>query len=181
MYEKSGFSLLEKLQENLWLFRTYSTCIWANLDNYTPKYLEHVICMPRGFEKEKKSKKKYNHRVQQGSHLWKIWIFKRIWSTWNWTLHKFLRKNIQAGISNMEAIHELMLRNDTCAFRVHMTAVLIQKHHYSGVHRGSKFIHFDKSRVKISQNHTSKLDKVFLKLPPSSDFALEARIFDVKG
>ena len=35
----------------------------------------------------------------------------------------------------------------------------------------------DKSRVKILQNHTSNLDNVFLKLPPSSDFGLEARIF----
>ena len=54
-----------------------------------------------------------------------------------------------------------------------------KKHHYSGVHRGSKFMHFDKSRVKISQNHTSNLDKVFLKVPPSSDFGLEARILQI--
>ena len=54
-----------------------------------------------------------------------------------------------------------------------------KKRHYSGVHRGSKFMHFDKSRVKISQNHTSNLDKVFLKLPPSSDFGLEARILQI--
>ena len=40
-------------------------------------------------------------------------------------------------------------------------------------------MHFDKSRVKISQNHTSNLDKVFLKLPPSSDFGLEARILQI--
>ena len=37
-------------------------------------------------------------------------------------------------------------------------------------------MHFDKSRVEISQNHISNLDKVFLKLLPSSDFGLEARI-----
>ena len=54
-----------------------------------------------------------------------------------------------------------------------------KKHHYSGVHRSSKFIHFDKSRVKISQNHTSNLDKVFLNVPPSSDFGLEARILQI--
>ena len=52
---------------------------------------------------------------------------KRIWSTWNWTWYKFLRENMQAGIYIMEDIHELMLWNDTCAFRVHMTAVLIKK------------------------------------------------------
>ena len=54
-----------------------------------------------------------------------------------------------------------------------------KKHHYSGVHRGSKFMHFDKSRVKISQNHTSNLDNLILKLPPSSDFGLEARILQI--
>ena len=53
--------------------------------------------------------------------------FQRIWSTWNWTLHKFLRENMQAGISNMEDIHELIIWNDTYAFRVHMTTVLIGK------------------------------------------------------
>eukprot|EP00493_Phyllostaurus_siculus_P021120 UN21445 len=37
-----------------------------------------------------------------------------------------------------------------------------KKHHYSGVYRGSKFMHFDKSCAKMSQNHTSNLDKVFL-------------------
>ena len=54
-----------------------------------------------------------------------------------------------------------------------------KKHHYSGVHRGPKFMLFDKSRVKSSQNHTSNLDKVFLKLPPSSDFGLEAKILQI--
>ena len=52
---------------------------------------------------------------------------KRIWSTWNWTLHKFLRENMQAGISNIEDIHELIIWNDTCVFGVRMTTVLIQK------------------------------------------------------
>jgi hypothetical protein len=51
----------------------------------------------------------------------------RIWSTWNWTLHKFLSENMQAGISSMEDIHELIIWNDTYAFRVHMTTVLIEK------------------------------------------------------
>ena len=51
----------------------------------------------------------------------------RIWSTWNWSLHKFLRENMQAGISNMEDIHELIIWNDTYAFCVHMTTVLIEK------------------------------------------------------
>ena len=37
-------------------------------------------------------------------------------------------------------------------------------------------MHFDKSCAKMSQNHTSNLDKVFLNVPPSSDFGLEARI-----
>eukprot|EP00493_Phyllostaurus_siculus_P000699 UN00704 len=37
-------------------------------------------------------------------------------------------------------------------------------------------MHSDKSRVKISQNHISNLDKVFLRLSLSSDFGLEARI-----
>ena len=51
----------------------------------------------------------------------------RIWSTWNWTLYNFLRENMQAGISNMENIHELMFWNKTCVFRVYKTTVLIQK------------------------------------------------------
>ena len=54
-----------------------------------------------------------------------------------------------------------------------------KKHHYSGVYRGSKFMHFDKSCVKMSQNHFLNLDKVFLKVPPSSDFGLEARILQI--
>jgi len=54
-----------------------------------------------------------------------------------------------------------------------------EKHHYSGVYRGSKFMHFDKSCAKMSQNHTSNLDKVFLNVPPSSDFGLEARILQI--
>ena len=54
-----------------------------------------------------------------------------------------------------------------------------KKHHYSGVYRGSKFMHFDKSCAKMSQNHTSNLDKVFLNVPPSSDFGLEARILQI--
>ena len=40
-------------------------------------------------------------------------------------------------------------------------------------------MHFDKSRVKISQNCASNLDKIFLKLPPSLDFGLEARILQI--
>ena len=103
----------------------------------------------------------------------------RIWSTWNWTWHKVLRENMQAGNSNMEDIHELIIWNDTYAFRVHMTIVLIEKHHYSSVYRGSKFMHFDKSCAKISQNHTSNLNKVFLNVLPSSDFGLEARILQI--
>ena len=47
------------------------------------------------------------------------------------------------------------------------------------MYRDSKFMHSDKSRVKISQNHVSNLDKVFLKVPPSSDFGLEARILQI--
>ena len=54
-----------------------------------------------------------------------------------------------------------------------------KKYHYSGVYRGSKFMHFDKSCAKMSQNHTSNLDKVFLNVPPSSDFGLEARILQI--
>ena len=54
-----------------------------------------------------------------------------------------------------------------------------EKHHCSGVYRGSKFMHFDKSCAKMSQNHTSNLDKVFLNVPPSSDFGLEARILQI--
>ena len=54
-----------------------------------------------------------------------------------------------------------------------------KKHHYSGVYRGSKFMHLDKSCAKMSQNHTSNLDKVFLNVPPSSDFGLEARILQI--
>ena len=42
-----------------------------------------------------------------------------------------------------------------------------------------KFMHFDKSCVKMSQNYTSNLDKVFLKVPPSSNFGLEARILQI--
>ena len=110
-------------------------------------------------------------------------ICQKIWSTWNWTLFQFLRENMQAGISNMEDIHELIIWNDIYAFHVHMTTVLIEKtplfSHYSGVYRGSKFMHFDKSCAKMSQNHTSNLDKVFLNVPPSSDFGLEARILQI--
>ena len=54
-----------------------------------------------------------------------------------------------------------------------------KKHHYWGVYRGSKFMHFEKSCVKMSQNYTSNLDKVFLNVPPSSDFGLEARILQI--
>ena len=43
------------------------------------------------------------------------------------TLHEFIGENMQAGISNMEDIHELMLWSDTFVFRVHKTTVLIQK------------------------------------------------------
>ena len=53
------------------------------------------------------------------------------------------------------------------------------KQHYSGLYKGSKFMHFDKSCVKMSQNRTFNLDKVFLKVPPSSDFGLEARILQI--
>ena len=54
-----------------------------------------------------------------------------------------------------------------------------EKHHYSDVYRGSKFMHFDKSCAKMSQNHISNFDKVFLNVPPSSDFGLEARILQI--
>ena len=54
-----------------------------------------------------------------------------------------------------------------------------KKHHFSNVHRGLKFMYSDKSCVKISQNHTSNLDEVFLKPPPSSDFGLEPRILQI--
>ena len=54
-----------------------------------------------------------------------------------------------------------------------------KKHHFSGVHRGSKFMHSNKSRVKISQNHASNLYKVFLKLPRSSDFGFQAWIWQI--
>ena len=54
-----------------------------------------------------------------------------------------------------------------------------EKHHCSGVYRGSKFMHFDKSCAKMSQNHISNFDKVFLNVPPSSDFGLEARILQI--
>ena len=50
---------------------------------------------------------------------------------------------------------------------------------FSSVYRDLKVMHFEQSRVKISQNHTSNLDEVFLKLPPSSDFGLEARILQI--
>ena len=54
-------------------------------------------------------------------------FFLRMWSTWNGALHKFLKENMQAGISNMEDNHELIVWNNTYAFRVRMTIVLIQK------------------------------------------------------
>ena len=54
-----------------------------------------------------------------------------------------------------------------------------KKYHYSGVYRGSKFMHFDKSCAKMSQNHISNWDKVFLNVPPSSDFGLEAGILQI--
>ena len=40
-------------------------------------------------------------------------------------------------------------------------------------------MHFGKSCVKMSQNHTSTLDKIFLKKPPSSNFGFEARILQI--
>ena len=55
----------------------------------------------------------------------------------------------------------------------------LKKHQFSRVYRGSKFIHSDKSCAKIAQNHTYNLDEVFLKLPPSSNFGLEARILQI--
>ena len=61
---------------------------------------------------------------------------------------KFIRENMQAGISNMEDIYELIIWNDTCAFRARMTTVLI-------LTKGLNLMHFDKSCVKMSQNHTS--------------------------
>ena len=76
----------------------------------------------------------------------------------------------------MKDIHEMMLWSDTCVFSVHKTTVLIPKSSFFKCAQGSKFIHFDKSCVKISQNHTWNLDKVFLKLPPSSDFGSEVSI-----
>ena len=54
-----------------------------------------------------------------------------------------------------------------------------EKHHYSSVYKGSKFMHFDKSYAKMSQNHIFNFDKVFLNVPPSSDFGLEARILQI--
>ena len=44
----------------------------------------------------------------------------------NCTLYEFLRENMWTGISNMEDIHEMMLWNLICMFRVPMTTVLIQ-------------------------------------------------------
>eukprot|EP00493_Phyllostaurus_siculus_P016881 UN17139 len=44
------------------------------------------------------------------------------------------------------------------------------------MYKASKFMNSDKSRVKVSQNHTSDLDKVFLQLPQSSDFGLKTKI-----
>ena len=38
---------------------------------------------------------------------------------------------------------------------------------------------FEKSCAKMSQNHTSNLDKVLLNVPQSSDFGLEARILQI--
>ena len=35
-----------------------------------------------------------------------------------------------------------------------------KKHHFSSIHRNLKSIHFDKSCVKISQNHTLNLDGI---------------------
>ena len=42
------------------------------------------------------------------------------------TLNEFIWENMQAGISNMEDIHKIMLKSKTCVFRVRMTTVLIQ-------------------------------------------------------
>ena len=38
---------------------------------------------------------------------------------------------------------------------------------------------FDKSWSKMLQNNTSNLDKVFMNMPPSSDFGLECRILQI--
>ena len=95
------------------------------------------------------------------------------------TLHEFIGENMQAGISNMEDIHDLMLWSDIFGFRVHKTTVLIQKASFFKCAQRIEVHAFWKSRLKISQNHTSNLDKVFLELPPSSDFGLEARILQI--
>ena len=80
--------------------------------------------------------------------------FQMIWSTWNWTLHKFLRKNMQAGISNMEDIHELNIWNDTYAFRVHMTTVLIEKTPLLGcVQRLEVHAFWQKLCEKVTKSH----------------------------
>ena len=59
--------------------------------------------------------------------IWSTFSVQWIWSIWNWMLHEFLKEIMQAGISNMEDIHKLMLWNKTCVFHVHKTIVLIQK------------------------------------------------------
>ena len=53
---------------------------------------------------------------------------------------------------------------------IHMVPLMIYKKYQKDM------IHIN---WKMSQNHTFNLDKVFLKVPPSSDFGLEAKILQI--
>ena len=102
----------------------------------------------------------------------------RIWSTWNWTLHKS-RKICKPEFPIWRIFTNWCYETKLVSFVFTRSLCWSKNHHFSSVHRGLKFMHSDKSCVKISQNHTSNLDEVFLKVPQSSDFGLEARILRI--
>ena len=118
------------------------------------------------------------YQIHQGNFLQSP-LPKRIWSTWNWTLHKFLREIFKLEFPIWRIFMNWCYEATFLSFVFTRPLCWSKKHHFSSVHRGLKFMHSDKSCVKISQNHTSNLDEVFIKLPPSSDFGLEPRILQI--
>ena len=68
----------------------------------------------------------------------------------NCTLYEFLRENMRTGISNMEDIHEMMLWNLTCMFRVPMTTVLIQ---ITSFFKSGKCLKVDAFWQKLAHNY----------------------------
>ena len=80
----------------------------------------------------------------------------------------------------MEDIHEMMLWNLTCMFRVPMTTVLIQITSFFKSGKSPKVeVLWQKLAHKITWKHTPNLDEVIIQAPASSDFGLGARILQI--